>query len=671
MSGSKSGLPSDPVGNVFDGFSTLNTKPSRPAIEPDEMYICDGFMPLGKGNLRTLPGVGPSIYTAPSGLTISWFWFGNIIAVSYCMVFLSDGSIVAVNTLTQTTATIAPAGTIQNPSPTSIDASQFGSEYIIIVSLQPNGYYVWDGSVFYTPGGIGPEVTISSGGYGYTSNPAVTAVGGSGSGATFTVTLQNGSITTITPASSGSGYAATDYVYLAFTGGGGNTTATATATVSGGVITGITPVIGGTGYTSTTAVAIYGGGGFGATATATVSGGAVTGFTVTKGGEQYVRTPTVVITDANNAVAQANVVLIPIGVSGSAVETFQSRVWVAELAKVFFTAAGSVTDFGTPDGGGVFQSRDSFLRVGFTSLRQSNGFLYLTADSSVNTVSGVTTSGTPATTTFSNQNVDPQIGTSWPGTNQVFSRNVVFANSFGVHAIYGGAVTKISNQLDGIYSTVPSTSYSISPSAAIAVIYGIHVYILLLPIIDQVTGQQVNKLLLWDGKRWWTASQQVSLNYISTFEINSVMTAYGSTGTSILPLFQTPTAAITKTVQGKLFADPTYFHVKMANRVATLVSYNTVSAQPVLVAIDNGVQGTSGSFFQSPAALLWTNATGGAISWTNASNAAIVWGRSGLAVSVFATSQPGSLLGTTIKTNAEDLTLISTTLVAQDYQTLL
>lgn len=49
---------------VFEGFSTLNTDASRSGIENDQTFICDGFMPLGKNNLRTLWGVGPSIFNA-------------------------------------------------------------------------------------------------------------------------------------------------------------------------------------------------------------------------------------------------------------------------------------------------------------------------------------------------------------------------------------------------------------------------------------------------------------------------------------------------------------------------------------------------------------------------------------------------------------------------------
>jgi hypothetical protein len=212
-------------------------------------------------------------------------------------------------------------------------------------------------------------------------------------------------------------------------------------------------------------------------------------------------------------------------------------------------------------------------------------------DSSVNYISGVQTAGNPATTTFTNQNVDPQVGTPWPDTVQVFSRAIVFANTFGVHAMYGGAVQKVSAPLDGIYTTVTPTGNppvfgTLQPSAAVAILFGIHVYILLFPIIDQVSGAQRNALLMWDGARWWTARQSVSLTRIASQEINSILTAYGTDGTKIYPLFQTPSSAVTKTVASKLWDSPSYLSQKHAQRVLGLLQSNANDAVSATIAVD-------------------------------------------------------------------------------------
>lgn len=681
------GFPQNPMDLLFDGFDTLNTKPSRPAIEENQMYICDGFMPFGKNNLRTLYGIGSALYAAPDGLTIIMHWFGNIATTAYCVVFLSDGSIVGVNVATRSTVSIAPAGTIVDVSPLSIGISQWGNQYFIITNAPVggtpqgqtvgNGYFLWDGALFYQAGGLGPEVSIASGGYGYAPNGAftgtITAVGGTGSGATFSADVADGAISNITVTNPGTGYSYYDTVFLAFAGGGGNTTAICQAVLTGGVVTAINVINGGSGYTSTSTVSIGGGGGSGCVATVTVSGGAVTGFTITQGGQRYVTPPTVYVTDPANTVAQAVVSIMPFGVAGTAVETYQNQVWVSNGNRIFFTAPESATDFSPGDGGGAFPSYNSFLKIGFTALRQSNGFLYTLADSSLNYISGVSTSGTPPITTFSNQNVDPQIGSSWPGSVQVFSRNVIFANSFGVHVAYGGAVTKVSPMLDGIWGSVPSFSNNglTTPSSAVAVIFGIHVYMLLLPIIDQVTGQPVNKLLMWDGKRWWTSNQEINLTWIATQELNSEMTAWGTNGSAIYPLFQNPSTGIVKTAQSKLFDKPSYFFVKMANRVFALLDFVQPSTEPFKIALDNGVNNTTSSFVQASPTVTWLNSSSAVVRWTNASSNTVPWATSGLVVTGYAASQSGALLGFTLQTQAPDMRVISVTAVVQNYQPLL
>lgn len=64
------------------------------------------------------------------------------------------------------------------------------------------------------------DVTIVNGGTGYTSAPTITASGGGGTGATFTVTVLGGVIQTVTVTNGGSGY--TSPPTLNITGGGGS-----------------------------------------------------------------------------------------------------------------------------------------------------------------------------------------------------------------------------------------------------------------------------------------------------------------------------------------------------------------------------------------------------------------------------------------------------------------
>ncbi|MDR3664765.1 MAG: hypothetical protein P4L86_30985, partial [Mycobacterium sp.] len=589
---------------VFEGFTTLNTDASRPGIGNDQMFWCDGWMPLGKNNLRTLPGVGTILFTSAAPSVIC-FYFANIGATPWMIVFLSDGSVDAVNTDSGAETQIMPPGTIQSPSIGNVGVSQWAATYVIIVSKQPNGYWLWDGALVYGAGTIGPVVTITDGGGGYVQNSTtVTVTGGSGSGATFTPVVTDGVLVAIDVTNPGSGYLASDFdVYVP-------------------------------GTTDILTVSIVGVG--------------------------------------TSAAAQVGIVLpspglMPFGVSGTTVETYTSHVWVGNVGTVTFSAPDDPTDFATSDGGGSFKLNDSFTRVGVLRLVENNGFLWIVCDSSISYISNVNTAGTPPTTTFTKQNANPEVGTPWPAGVQTFGQYLVFGTTFGVHYQSGGQVDKISEFLDGVYNTVPNFG-GLSPSSAKATIFGKKVWMILLQVVDQITGQTINKLFMWAGKGWWSSQQDMDLIYIAGQEINSVQTAYGTDGTSIFPLFQTPSTGFTKRVQSKLFSEPGgYMNVKTATRLWGLIQYYSDLAREITVAIDNETGSTGGNsevVIDSVGQLVvtWHTAAGLVMNWTTAAGAPMVWSISGVGIAVFpptAVGQQGVLTGLTVTTNAADAALIS------------
>lgn len=512
------GFPASPTGVVFQDFAGMNTKASRPAIQDSEMSWCSGFMPIGPGNLRTMWGLGPAIYAAPSGLSIQWFGFGNIGSTPFCFTLLSDGSLTAVNTNTGSASVISGAGTVSNPS-SIFGFSQWGQLYVLFASAQTNGYWIWDGSTFYAPGSTGPD---------------------------------------------------------------GKTVAT--------------------------------------------------------------------------------------GISGTTIETFSGHVWVGTGNLGNVSAPGTVSDFTGSDGATSFASTDSFLRRSYTAFKQTNGFLYLLADSSINAINNVQTSGTPPDTTFVNNNVDPQVGTPWPATVQLVGRNIILANPNGVYVTYGGASSKVSDALDGIYASAGGFG-SFIPSAAVAQLFGIACYTLLLPIIDPYTGQRVNKLLLFDGKKWWASDQDIALTFIAGQEINSTLTAYGTDGASIYPMFAQPSSGFTKVAQSKLYAVPSYLYTKEQRRLYGIVVQNepgdfnlTVEVESELGATAYAIPATGGPV------VTWTNASGATAIWTNSAAAEVSWG--GTAISAFgpiAVAAQGALAGLTAVSTSPDMTLVSLTSLIQRF----
>ena len=767
--------PPGPAPLLFEKFNGINTATTRPGVSDEQMAWCDGWFPLGPRYLRTLWDVGPALWTVPSG-TIEVFDFANIGTLPVMIAVTSLGGIwqVVTNTVganvAGTATQIAPNGTIQNPGIVNVDISQWGSQYILIVANQTNGYWIWDGSILYTAGGLAPGVTLTNVGSGYTMAPSINATGGEGSGATFSALVStSGQITKVNITNPGTGYLASDTVMLSFSGGnqaGSGASLTAVLSFSGtgsgaqltvtyssagggasgyassvvvnnggsgyssqttvnmqngfgnpagaislttnasGVITGATITSGGSyqyyaaggyhgtsgpinptitdnGYYYVSSVTIGSGGtGYGPSAAITASsggspqsqaiiapvlaGGVIVGTTITSGGVYLSNSPPTLMESDTKTNAAGTVTLMPYAIQGTAIETYSGHVWIANGAVLTFSAPGSVSDFSTADGGGNTTSVDSFLRVAYTSLVNSNGFLYLIGDSSVNYISGVQT--VSSTTTFTNQNADPEVGTPYSATVDVFNRNIVFANAFGAHVSYGAAVTKISDQLDGVYSSVPNFNGQ-QISACKAIIFGRKVWAMLIPVIDPISGLEVNKLFIWDSKKWVTSQQSVALTYVQHQEIASIITAWGTDGLKVYPLFYQPSASFTKTVQTRLWDNPGgYWNQKAAVRVWAMASFLSGVSPVYQISVDNenGIPSSAVYLGAPSATVTWTNNSGVVVYWTTSGGQTAVWyivGAGTIAVlPPQAVGQQGVLIGETITTQCADMILISTAL---------
>lgn len=484
--------------------------------------------------------------------------------------------------------------TIENGSVVQVVPISVGTGYgpADIVQLQFTGGGTDNGAVLIavlTAGSV-VNLILTSGGSGYTTAPTVTLTGAGGTGATAVATVAGGAVTGVVVTNGGSGYAGSPAV--GFSGGGG-TGASAVSVLTAGSVNSVIIQDGGTNFTGTPTLIIEGGGGNAdATATATLTNGVITGVTITNGGSGYTSQPAIEVQSGINNAASATVDMMPIGLSGSAIETFQSRAWLAHPfqagtipsgGSINITAPGSMTDIATSDGGLLFQNSDRFLRAQYTTMRQSNGYLYTIGDSSVGVISNVQTAGSTASTTFNSLNVDPQTGSSWRDSCQDYARTILFANPYGVFGVYGGAVTKVSRKMDPLFDAAlyPPNPAALTPSAAVANMFSQRIYLLLMTIKDPFTGNPRNVMIGWDETNWGVYSQSAALTYISTQEINSDPVAYGTDGTHLMPLFSAPSASLAKTLQTKYFGGEAAFMVE-ASYAIYLTVQNMAAGQTTL-----------------------------------------------------------------------------------------
>ncbi len=529
--------------------------------------------------------------------------------------------------------------------------------------------------VFGAADGVIDSVVLTNGGSGYTSVPAVVITDPTGTGALITVNGASGGIITgLKIVAGGTNY--TNPV-ISFSGGGGSGAA-ATAAFSNGVLNSFVTWNSGFGYRGQPTVNILSPTGSGASATAEIVSTSLATVNIVAGGRGYTSPIYFTLSDGDGP-ASATIALMPFGVSGTAVEVYKSRVWVSNgrapfagdtkpPGRTIFSASGSPVNFG--DDGGVFLANDSFTRIGYMSLIQANGFLWLVGDSSLNYISGVTTTTTTGggvtstVASFSNVNADPQVGSSWPSSVQALGRNVMLANSQGIYMSAGGNVRKVSDGFDGFYGNGPGISDPGSDfPGAVAVIFGRTVYMLLLPIISPFSGVRENKLLMFDGQRLFTSSQDMFLTFIASVEGNSFPAALGTDGIEIRVLFSQPSSGFIKTAQSKLYANPSYWFTKVANMLHAVLKWHTIDNN-ISVTIDNESGQGSGN-------AVTTLVSSDFISFANALDDEVVFENVGLSDVNFAANgvinvagplpvgQQGRMIGVTLSTSDGDVELNS------------
>jgi len=517
-------------------------------INSNAYWIWDGVSLYGAGNLApqvTITNSGAGYSSAP---TLTFFGGEGTGAVGIPVV--TSGVITSVQ--------ITDPGTGYKPGD--------------VVQIQFSGGGSDTGAIL-TPvltGTTLAHIAILAGGSGYVS-PTVAITGGGGSGATATATQSGGVLNSITITNHGSGFTSMPTITISDSGGSG---AIVQGFLDPTTIASVTVTNGGSGFGSTPTLTVIGGGATTqATLTASLTGGAISSVSVSTAGVGYQSVPGIIVESGINSAAMATCTLMPFGVSGSSIETFQSRVWLpypnqkgnTPTGGLFSVSApGSITDFATSDGGLQFTSTDSFLKAQYTNIKQSNGYLYPIGDSSVSVISNVQTSGNPSVTTFNYQNTDPQIGTSWRDSLSAYSRTVLFANPFGVYGLYGGAVTKISKKLDTIFDNFLSPANGgVTPTSAVANIFSIKVFLLNITINDPFTLQNRTVMLAWDETDWHVLSQSSPYTFIGTQEVNSNIIAWGTDGNALFPMFNTP-STLQKKISSKLYGQDRFLIQKEA-----------------------------------------------------------------------------------------------------------
>jgi len=639
---------------VIKQFRGLNTKANRTAIDESEFAWLENSQPIGYGNIKIIPNSQAVTDSGGNAVvfsnTVTHLTNINIGLNDYVVAFMQDGSAQYFNINTDTFGNVAAAGTF---SSTGINTTQWNNERMLI--LDPTkGYFNWDGNNVVTIGSVG-VIGIVNQGSGYTEAPTVTISGSDQTGgeqANATSTISTGNVvTSVSVSNAGTGYTNAANLTVTFSGGGGGTGANAVAQLFSFKTGTLSLVVAneGSGYTNAanTIVTIFGGGGAGATAVPIVVGNVVTQVIMTNQGSGYTNAANVTATvsggGGNGAVLQAIVNSEPnVGIA-----SFSGRVWIAAGRSVYYSAAGSYSDFTSVSAGSVTLT-DSTLHGNIIQLLSANNFLYIFGDNSINVFSDVrvTTNGL---TLFTNTNVSASVGSELKNAIFPYFRSVLFMNDYGVYALVGSTTSKLSDALDGVF---PNIDFANPVYAGQVLLNNILCAVFNFRYFDSVFTNSYRYIqAVFFEKKWFISSQGNDIKYITSVPESGQIVMYGTSGNNLYRLYANSTTDITSRIRTALLPLTDPIRTKQALKFGIEATLTQGAALDVTVDSELG---------SSPVYLLgnfitWYNNSNITIPWINNSSTVISWiGGYGTGYQLYKSDaqQWGKYLGLTMTSNS-------------------
>lgn len=634
--------------HVTKDFKGVNTKANRTSIAENEFAWLENAQPIGAGNLK----ITPTQVTVNTSSNVAVAWANTVSHIDniniknndYLVAFKEDGSAQAFNITTSTLSNIANASTF---SAAGVQMTQWKDERAMIIDPQ-KGLFTWDATDLISIGSVG-TIAITNGGTGYTSAPSVSISApneANGVQATAVATITANAVSSITLTEAGTGYTAAPSVTLSG-GGGSNAAAVASYTTFKPGTVSVTVLNGGSGYTNAAniTVSFSGGGGSNAAATAVTSGNIITQIVMTNPGTGYTSAPSVTITGGGgtNAIVRANVV------TDDAVDvaTFSGRVWVAQGRNVYFSAAGSYSDF-TSISAGTITLTDSTLHNVIRAMLSANNFLYIFGDDSINVFSDVRVTNL-GTTLFQNTNVSASVGSR--RINAIFAnfRYVLFLNQYGVYALVGSTTSKISDALDGIF---PLIDFSQPVYGGQVLLNNILCAAFNFYYNDPVQGLRPVQAVFFDRK--WFFTSQGTIKFVSSISVAGQQRLYGTNGTNLVLLYGNSTASISSTIKTALWPLTDPIRDKQALKLG--VEATITQGGELTATIDSEIN-SSPPYNLANNQITWYNNLGNLIGWTNSASATIGWINSGYQLYKTDAQQWGKYLGVTLSSNSAGIVI--------------
>jgi len=643
---------------VIKNFKGLNTKANRTAIDEQEFGWLENAMPIGYGNLKITPtysNVTVSGNAAVFSNTVTYLSSVNLDVSDYILAFQSDGAAQYVKLITSTTGTQGNIATaVQNKfSGAGVSSAQYKNERVIIGDPD-KGLYSWDGTNLVSIGSVG-FIGITNPGAGYTSTPAVTISAPNETGGVQAVaeaTITANAVSAITLTEAGTGYTSAPTVTI--TGGGATTSATALASITT-FKTGTVSVLvtnGGTGYNNAANITVTIGDGSGwttrAVGNATVSGGQIQQVVMTNVGAGYTSSSnvTVLISDSSSPAGSGATAKAIVNTEQIIdVATFSGRTWVAAGRTMYYSAAGTYSDFVSVSAGN-FVLTDSTLHGKIQATLSANNFLYIFGDDSINVFSDLRVTST-GSTLFTNTNVSASVGSRRLYAIFPYFRSVLFMNDYGMYALVGSTTSKISDPMDGVFPYIDFTKPVSGGQVLLNNILCAAFNFYLNDSFPVTTGSRYVQAVFFEKK--WFITSQGSLSYVTSVPVAGLINLYGVSTRQLYRMYGDSTANVSSTIKTSLSPMSDNIRTKQALKFGVEATLSNAATVTVTVDSETG----SSPAYTLTNEVLWTNNAGNAVPWKNNSNVILPWVyTAGYALYKSDAQQYGKYLGLTMTSNS-------------------
>jgi hypothetical protein len=492
-------------------------------------------------------------------------------------------------------------------------------------------------------------ITVTNSGSGYTTAPSVTITGGGGASATANSTIATGTINAVILTEAGSGYTSPPTVTFSGGGGSGANAVASLVTFQKGTVS-VLITGGGVGYTnaSNLSVTISGGGGANAAATGIISGGQVVQAVMTNPGSGYTNASNITVTitggGGSNATAKAIINLD----DNTGVQSFSGRVWIAAGRNVYYSGAGSYSDF-TSVSAGTVSLTDATLRSNIVNLLSANNFLYIFGEDSINVFSDVRVT-TAGTTLFTNTNVSASVGTKLPYAIFPYFRSVLFMNDYGVYALVGSTTSKLSDALDTV---VENIDYNFDVTSGQVLLNNTLCAAFNVRYTGDSAGGRFIQMIFFEKK--WFVSSQGAIKHITALPIDGQGLIYGTTGTDLFKLYSNVSATIATTAATALHAMGDPIRDKQALKVGIEATASNNYPFIFNMTVDN--ENRSSPVYTLSSFVTWVNNSNSTISWLNNSSNIVQWGTVGYNLYKTDAQQYGKYLGMTVTSTSPGFTI--------------